>query len=98
MVKSLSPLMLFICHTSTKCHEGQVIAISAQACHIPAIAAPVALPTLERHGWSFRGACFLIAAHAGPLAMSMRDLTVEAKKPLGSSLHGAIVLPLKAET
>lgn len=44
--------MQLICLTSTKCHAGQVIAMSAKACHIPAIAALVALPTLERASWS----------------------------------------------
>jgi hypothetical protein len=85
MGKSHSPLMLFICQSINQVPCGVGHRNIGTGCHIPAIAAPVALPTLERHGGSFRGACFLIAAHAGPLAWSMRDLTVKSKKPLGSS-------------
>ena len=66
----------------------QLIAISAQAVTFRLLLFQYPYQVWIVNGWSFRGACLSGAAHAGPLAVSIRALTAESKKPLVPAFHG----------
>ena len=65
----------------------QLIAISAQAVTFRLLLFQYPYQVWIVNGWSFRGACLSGAAHAGPLAVSIRALTAESKKPLVPAFH-----------
>jgi len=88
MVKSLSPLMLFICQSINQVPRGVGHRNIGTGCHIPAIAVPVPLPSLERHGWSFRGGCLYGYSRFQATALAnVRPDTEKAKSRLSLCFH-----------